>query len=550
MYGHVFAASGGAGPRPAAASQAACARRAEGPPQRRALPHIALEYVAGFPKRSTKMFRRILTLAILALLADPAVRAFAEDLGPAEKLLPEVKKLVDVFAAMESEAADPVDPDTALYQGAIPGMLRTLDPHSSFFDPGQFQQLQQMERSEQKGFGSIVSVLPGRVIVLQTLPGTPSAKAGLSAGDEIVGINNIPIARLEFEQLVQLLMEARQHEVLLDVARPGAARLERIVMSPELVESPSVDRAFTVAPGIGYLRVTGFEEATGKLIQESIEKLGGAALQGLVLDLRNNPGGAVQSALETASLFLKPDQVVFSIRGRGAEPQDVRVPKLAHSYEFPIAVLVNEKTASASEILSGALQDHDRAIILGEPSYGKGLVQQVYTLSGGSGLALTTAFYFTPSGRSIQKPLGGGGQLGESIVTARGPFKTDAGREVPGGGGIQPDQTILPPAPTRLKVALDASGVLTSFAGEYLRAHDISADFEITPELLDDFKLYCSQHSIQPSVGEWSVEREWVQSRLKQEVVSLKFGVAKGDEIELRRDPVVQGAITALGSRR
>jgi carboxyl-terminal processing protease len=496
------------------------------------------------------MFRRILTLAILALLAYGAVRAFADDLSPAEKLLPEVKKLVDVFAVMESEAAEAVDPDTALYQGAIPGMLRTLDPHSSFFDPGQFQQLQQMERSEQKGFGSIVSVLPGRVIVLQTLPGTPSAKAGLSAGDEIVGINNVPVARLEFEQLVELLMQARQHEVSLDVARPGAARLERIVMSPELVESPSVDRAFTVAPGIGYLRVTGFEEATGKLIQESIEKLGGAALQGLVLDLRNNPGGAVQSALETASLFLKPDQVVFSIRGRGTEAQEVRVPKLAHPYDFPIAVLVNEKTASASEILSGALQDHERAVILGEPSYGKGLVQQVYTLSGGSGLALTIAFYFTPSGRSIQKPLGGGGQLGESIVTARGPFKTDAGREVPGGGGIQPDQTILPPAPTRLRAALDASGVLTSFAGEYLRAHDVSPDFDITPDLLDDFKLYCSQHSIQPSVGEWSVEREWVQSRLKQELVSLKFGVAKGDEIELRRDPVVQAAIAVLQARR
>jgi carboxyl-terminal processing protease len=482
---------------------------------------------------------------LLAALICAPLQA-ADD--PADALVPQVKKLIDIFAAASSEAADPVDPDVAFYQGAIPGMLRTLDPHSSFFDPGQFQQLQQMERSEQKGFGSVVSVLPGRVIVLQTLPGTPSAKAGLSAGDEILAINNIPLARLEFDQLIQLLTEARQHEVALDILRPGNPRPERVSMSPELVDTPSVDRAFMIGPGVGYVRITGFEEPTGRLLQEAIEKLGGADLKGLVLDLRSNPGGAVQSALASAALFLKPDQLVFSIRGRNKESEEVRVPKLARPYSFPLAVLVNGKTASASEILTGSLQDHDRATVLGEPSYGKGLVQQVYPLSGGAGLALTTAFYFTPSGRSIQKPLESG-QLGGATVMAKGPFKTDAGHEVRGGGGIQPDEMVPPEAQTRLRLALDASGVMTMFAGEYARDHEIAANFEVTPDMLDDFKVYCSAHSIQPSVGEWSVDRDWIRSRLQQEVANLKFGVAKGDEIEMRRDPVVKRALARLSGQ-
>ncbi len=403
-----------------------------------------------------------------------------------------------------------------------------------------------MERSEQKGFGSVVSVLPGRVIVLQVVQGTPSAKAGLSAGDEILAINNIALARLEFEQLVQLLSAARQQQVALDIRHPGGSRLDRITMSPELVDTPTVDRAFLPAPGIGYLRITSFEEPTGKLVKETIEKLGGEALKGLILDLRDNPGGAVQAAIETASLFLKSEQVIFSAKGRSAQNEEVRVPKYNRPYTFPLAVLVNAKSASASEILSGSLQDHDRAVILGEPSYGKGLVQQVYNLSSNSGLALTTAFYYTPSGRSIQKPLSGG-QLDAATIVDQGPYKTDAGREVRGGGGIQPDEVVLPGADSRLRLVMDASGAITSFAGEYLRAHEITEDFEVTSAALDGLRTYLSERDIQPSAGEWLANRSWVQSRLQQELFTLKFGVAKGDEVEMRRDPVVGKALERLG---
>ncbi|HEV8145306.1 MAG TPA: S41 family peptidase, partial [Bryobacteraceae bacterium] len=266
-----------------------------------------------------------------------------------DTLVRELKKMLDVFVTVDREAADEVDPAQAFFQGALPGMLRTLDPHSIFFDPGQFEQLKQMEKSEQKGFGSIVSVLPGRVIVLQTLPGTPSAKSGLSAGDEFLAINNYEIARLDFEQLVQLLTMARQQTVQIDVRKPGNARVFRVTLTPELVDSPSVDRAFLLQPDIGYLRVTSFDGPTGKLVKETIEKLGGASLKGLVMDLRGNPGGVAQSAAEIAALFLQPEQLIFTVKGRNAKTDEVRVPKLAKPYKFPLAILVNGKSASASE---------------------------------------------------------------------------------------------------------------------------------------------------------------------------------------------------------
>jgi carboxyl-terminal processing protease len=302
-----------------------------------------------------------ITFALLLLLAPSALRADDDPAtAQAATLAEEIRKIVDVFVAVDEQAADPVSPDQAIYQGAIPGMLRTLDPHSIFFEPSQFEQLQQMQKSESKGFGTIVSILPGRVFILQTMEGSPAAKSGLSGGDEILAINNIPLAQLVPEQLIQLLSQARQQTALLDVRKPGNARLFRLTLSPELIDAPSVDRVFPLAPGIGYLRIKAFEEPTARLVKESIETLGGGKLQGLVIDLRDDPGGAVQAAVDVASLFLQPEQLVFTIKGRSEQQQEARVPALARPYSFPVAILMNDKSASASEILAGALQDHDR----------------------------------------------------------------------------------------------------------------------------------------------------------------------------------------------
>src|SRR5579871_2287593 len=175
-----------------------------------------------------------------------------------------LKQFSEALAVVQGEAADPVNTETAIYQGAIPGMLKRLDPHSIFFDPQQYEQLKEMEHAERKGFGTVVSIMPGRVIVLQAMAGTPSAKAGLQPGDEIVAVNNIALARLEFDQIVGFLGEARQHQAQLVVRRPANARLLQFVLDPALVDAPSVDRAFLLYGNIGYVRVTGFDPQTAQ----------------------------------------------------------------------------------------------------------------------------------------------------------------------------------------------------------------------------------------------------------------------------------------------
>lgn len=462
----------------------------------------------------------------------------------------QLKKFTQVLAIVQEQAADPVSTEQAVYGGAIPGMLHKLDPFCSFFDPGQFEQLKQMEQSIQKGFGTVVSILPGRVIVLQVVANTPAARAGISPGDEIIGINNVQLAGLESEQLIGLLSQARQMQIMVIVRRPGNARLQQFMLTPESVESPSVDRAFLVRPGIGMIHIASFDEKTGAALREALVNLGGRDLKGLILDLRANPGGLVPAALETASLFLKPGQRILSVRGRVMKEEEViDVPKNATPYDFPIVVLVNEKSASASEIVTGALQDHDRAVVVGEPSYGKGLVQSVYNLGGGAGVALTTAFYYTPSGRSIQKPIADSA-INETTKKAKDGvnYKTDKGAPLQGGGGIQPDFVVHPlSSMTRLREVLELSASFSQFATQINRQYaPITEKFEVTPAMLDQFRSYLADRQIQPGMGDWAIDHDYIGSRLKQEVFNQAFGVAKGDEIEAQRDPMVLKALEVL----
>ena len=485
-------------------------------------------------------------LRLLAILLCAAATSHAAD-----DLAKQLKTFIDAFATVEENAADPINTEQAFYMGALPGLLKTLDPHSVFFDPGQFDQLKKMESSTQKGFGTVVSLVPGRVVVLQTLPGTPSAKSGLMPGDEIMAINNYIIGRLDLEQLSELLGQSRQRPAQLDVMRPGSGRMMRLMLTPEEMQSSSVERAFFLGPGIGYLHVTSFDENTSKDIKAAIDKLGGDKLAGLVLDLRGNPGGVVTAALETASFFLQPGQTVFTIRGRNVPEKAEKVPDSAKPYPCKVVVLVNEKTASASEIVSGALQDHDRAAIVGEVSYGKGLVQSVYPLSQGAGLALTTALYYTPSGRSIQKPLDAKRfELGATTAhpNANSEFHTDKGRTVTGGGGIRPDFVVTPEPLSRLRIALLASGSFTRFATEYLRGHKVDQDFEVSPSVIDEFVAYVATIGIQPGPAEWASQGAYLRNRIKTEIFNQAFGVERGDQVELQRDPVVVKALEILGS--
>jgi carboxyl-terminal processing protease len=472
----------------------------------------------------------------------------AED--PGKDLAPSLKQFLGVLSAVQTEGAEPQPLDKMIYEGAIPSMLRELDPHTQFFDPAQFQQLQEMEQSEQKGFGSVVSVLPGQVIFLQTLPGTPSNKAGIQPGDELLAVNNIAIGTLEPEQIIQLLTQARQQKVAIFVRRQGDPKVLRFILTPALVDEPSVDRAFMLRPGYGYVRVTSWDMDTATQLQNAIQKLDGNSLEGLVLDLRNNPGGIVKAALAGASMFLKPGQRILTAKGRTGVKQTADVPPTADPYRFKMAVLINAHTASASEILTGALQDHDRAIVVGEPSYGKGLVQSVMPLSDGAGLAITTAFYYTPSGRTIQRPLRNStlsDTFSDKPTVPAPTYKTDKGRTVTGGGGIQPDIAVGPHVRTQLETVLDGSGVFTSFATQYLSVHSpLLKPFKVTPDIIDEFKVYASERRIQPSLAEWTEEKSWISNRLEEELLTQAYGVDQGDEVAAQQDPQTQAALNAI----
>lgn len=258
----------------------------------------------------------------------------------------------------------------------------------------------------------------------------------------------------------------------------------------------------------------------------------------------------MKASLDAASMFLEPGQRILTARGRTSEVDSADVPANARPYHFKMAVLINEKTASASEILSGALQDHDRAVVVGVPSYGKGLVQSVLSLANDTGLAITTAFYYTPSGRTIQRPLRDSA-LSETFATKPAEqlptYKTDKGRTVTGGGGIQPDIIVSPTAQTRLQNVLDASGSFTEYATQYMSTHNrLAENFKVTPEILDEFKIYLSGRQIQPGVAEWSSNREWISNRLGESIVTLAKGVAKGDEVQAQSDVEIAAALKAM----
>src|ERR1017187_5178140 len=490
-------------------------------------------------------------LKAVSILVVCAFLSFGAD-APKDDDARLMKKFIDAYKILDQNTADPFDLDKAFYEGAIPGLLHHLDPHSVFFDPGQFSQLQQMETSTSKGFGTVVSVLPGRVVVLQTLPNTPSEKAGMAPGDEILAVNNYRLDRLDTDQIIELLSESKQKEAQLVVRRPGNAGLVELTLTPENMQTSSVERVFELRPGIGYIRVSAFEEKTAQQIHDGIEKLGGRNLKGLVLDLRNNPGGLLPAALETSSFFLKPGQVILSVKGRNVAETIEKVPEDNKPYTFAVSVIVNGKTASASEIVSGALQDHDRATVVGEPSFGKGLVQSVYPLAEKTGLALTTALYYIPSGRSIQKTFSSQQAFGADDFALgatpthpneRSDFKTDSGRPVQGGGGIEPDYMVPPAGLTPFRAVLEQSASFTSFATEYIRDHKITPGWEVPGQAIDQFQAWLSERRIQPTVREWVDDKDFVQTRLKAEIYNLALGVEKGDEVDTQIDPQIQKAL-------
>jgi carboxyl-terminal processing protease len=506
------------------------------------------------------IFRTALLAAPLFLIA-PGLYPQAPS-APPDDVAAQALKFTAIYGAIEQHYVEPVDPDHAIFDGGIRGMLSALDPFCAFLDRDQFELMKQQARGESIGFGSVLYVSVGKVLILQTAQGSPSFRAGLAPGDEIVAINGERLDRLDFQSLIDLLKASRSRPVRLGVIHPGRLVPEDFNLRPAEVALPSVDKAFLWSPTIAYLHIASFEEKTPEEVATALDGMDAPHLKGLLLDLRDNHGGIVDSAAAVASLFLKQGDLVLTTRGRGVEEKVYHAPQMSRHYALPIVTLVNADTASAAEVLAAALQEHDRAVIAGLPTYGKGVVQSVMELSEQTGLALTAGQYFTPSGRSIQRPLAGTAltfaslspSAGAAQKTAKpaagtdpaGPaatFHTDNGRPVTAGGGITPDVAIAGHSDDPWFAFISQRGYLTSYAESYLTTHGRLPDpFEVTPEILEDFKATLEHNGVRAPDEYWFQDQDLLKLRIKVELTNLVFGLERGNEVETRGDLQVQQA--------
>src|SRR6266852_826054 len=383
--------------------------------------------------------------AVLGGIYGPPVRATSSDVN---NLQDSVKSFTRVLSVVEKNYATPVDTDRVLYSGAIPGMLRVLDPHSSFFDARAYSNLREDQRGRYYGVGMTIVPKENFTYVLAPMMGSPAMRAGIRPGDVILSVDGKSTEGLSSSEVADMLKGPKGTVVHITMRRIGYDQPLNFNVTRDEIPKHSVDIAFTVKPGIGYVKLSAFNETTDSELGAALRQIDVGSLDGLVLDLRGNPGGLLNEAVAVSDMFLDKNQLIVSHRGRTSQERRYYAVRGNRGVTVPLVVLVNGGTASASEIVSGAIQDHDRGLVVGDQSFGKGLVQTVSGLSENTGLALTTARYYTPSGRLIQRDYKST-SLYDYLYNHKNPAPTevkltDSGRQVTGGGGITPDVAVTP----------------------------------------------------------------------------------------------------------
>ena len=486
-------------------------------------------------------------------------RVSAATSGPEEDLKASIHQFTKIYEVVENNFADKVTSDKGIYKGAIPGMLRTLDPHSNFFDPKDFQALKDDQSGHYYGVGMTVAPRNGKTIVVAPFGGSPAYKAGLRAGDAIIEVNDKKTDNLTTPEVADLLKGPRGTKVAVTVAREGADKPITFNIVRDEIPRYSVEEAFWLKPGIAFLKITAFNENTSQEMEENLKRLGETNIKGLVLDLRENPGGLLNEGVAVAGHFLRKGEVVVSHRGRASAEKPYLARGSANGQSYPIVVLVNQFSASAAEIVSGALQDHDRGWILGETTFGKGLVQTVYPLDDNTGLALTTAHYYTPSGRLIQRDYTNISFLdyyyGKRTETKnlQDVKSTDGGRTVYGGGGITPDEKYTAAKYNKFQQDVLRKFAFFNFSAKWFGARaeaKLPKGWEPDAGVINQFRDYLKQQDIAFTDADWNDNRAWIGVQLKREMYATGFSFEESQKVAIETDPEVAKAIDALPQAR
>jgi carboxyl-terminal processing protease len=495
----------------------------------------------------------VLGSAVIGGMYGPSV-SVASAASADDDIRNSMKAFTKVYSTVEQNFADPLNADKSIYKGAIPGMLRTLDPHSNFFDPKDLENLREEQRGHYYGVGMQVVGRNGKTIVVAPFVGSPAYKAGLRPNDVIVTVNGTPTDNLDSTHVADLLKGPKGTPVTINVAREGTEKPLVFNIIRDEINRKSVPDAFVVKNNIGYVFLEQFNETTSHEMEDALKAMDEDSLKGLVLDLRGNPGGLLNEAVAVGDHFLPKGEVIVSHKGRASAERVYTARNGNKGRDYPIVVLVNRNSASAAEIVSGSLQDHDRAWILGDNTFGKGLVQTVYPLVENTGLALTTAKYYTPSGRLIQRDYANTSFFDyyyRNNTAARNPSdvkSTDSGRVVYGGGGISPDEKYTPPKLDLFETELLVKFALSNYTKHFFASHKepLPDGWNVDTATMNAFHDFLMSEKIEFSEADYTKDYDWVRRRVTAEIYKTAFSVDESRKFEIRNDPEVEAAIEAL----